>query len=92
MNAMYQMPICEVAKVPTSIEEEADSAANVLNSAAQYILESVYGYYELTVAQSTKRQAMSLALGSFASWIAPVPLQFTAPLDCQAACALLVEA
>lgn len=91
MNAMCQMPIHEVAKVPKSIEEEANSPANVLNSAAQYLLECVYGDYELTVVQSTKRQAMSLALATFASWVAPVPLRFTAPLDCQAACALLVE-
>lgn len=72
------------AESPVSILGECfdpDAPVYVLQAATDYLLESAYGLYRLTVTHDAIDTARCLSMCTYATWIKPTSIAFTAKND-----------
>lgn len=72
-----------------SDERQADQAGYVLDTTSDYLLETAYGPYRLTVSSGTRIMARIMALVALASHLEPMPVRFRALNDDPGACVMV---
>lgn len=72
-----------------SDERQADQAGYVLDTTSDYLLETAYGPYRLTVSSGTRIMARIMALIALASHLEPMPVRFQALNDDPGACVMV---
>lgn len=72
-----------------SDDRQADQAGYVLDTTSDYLLETAYGPYRLTVSSGTRIMARIMALVVLASHLEPMPVRFQALNDDPGACVMV---
>ena len=72
-----------------SDDRQADQAGYVLDTTSDYLLETAYGPYRLTVSSGTRIMARIMALVALASHLEPMPVRFQALNDDPGACVMV---
>lgn len=72
-----------------SDDRQADQAGYVLDTTSDYLLETAYGPYRLTVSSGTRIMARIMALVALSSHLEPMPVRFRALNDDPGACVMV---
>lgn len=72
-----------------SDDRQADQAGYVLDTTSDYLLETAYGPYRLTISSSTRIMTRIMALVALASHLEPMPVRFQAVNDDPGACVMV---
>lgn len=70
-------------------DRQADQTGYVLDTTSDYLLETAYGPYRLTVSSGTRIMASIMALVMLASHLEPMPVRFQALNDDPGACVMV---